>query len=239
MDPFTIVGLVASITQLVDVTTRVIQYLNGVKNAPKNKARLEKECSLLLVLLTDLRDWATDADPDDTRFPSVQSLGSGQGALEILKHDLTALSEKLESKSRWKAAVMWPFDEKDINTILYQIERGKNSIGLALQKDHFKLTIAIDKQNQEISSQVTSIAESVREQEVDKKTKEHQDVVSWLSSLNFGPRQADALSRRQPGTGAWLLDTDTFKNWMSGHFRALWYNGARKVPRSILGIGVY
>ena len=232
MDPFTIVGLVASITQLVDVTTRVIRYLNGVKNAPKKRAGLEKESSALLSLLIELRDLVENTDPNDAWFSGIRPLGSVHGPLEILKHDLEALADKLKPRSKWKQAVLWTFDEQDITQILLQIERGKSSIGLALQKGHFELTRAIGKQSLEISTQVIDIAGSVREHELDKKSKKHQHVVSWLSPLKFGQRQADVLSRRQSGTGEWLLDTYLFKSLMSGQVRTLWFHGPRRILRS-------
>lgn len=55
MDPVTVVGLAASIVQLIDATTTVIKYLNDVKDAPKDRATLAREGSGLLALFTDLR----------------------------------------------------------------------------------------------------------------------------------------------------------------------------------------
>jgi hypothetical protein len=55
MDPVTVIGLVAGIVQLIDTTTKAIKYINDVKDAPRDRARLAREATSLLALLTDLR----------------------------------------------------------------------------------------------------------------------------------------------------------------------------------------
>ena len=59
--------------------------------------------------------------------------------------------------------------------------------------------------------------------------KESQDIVAWLSPLNFFTKQNDVFSRRQEGTGEWLLAADTFKKWLDGTERTLWCPGLRMV----------
>lgn len=34
-----------------------------------------------------------------------------------------------------------------------------------------------------------------------------QELLSWLSPLDYGAQQSDYIARRQPGTGQWLLDS--------------------------------
>ena len=55
----------------------------------------------------------------------------------------------------------------------------------------------------------------------------HQKVLYWLSPLNFASRHADIMSRRQKGTGEWLIDSDEFQDWSSGRQRMLWCAGIR------------
>lgn len=43
MDPITVVGFLAAIVQLIDTTSKVVTYFNGVKNAPKERAKLTRE----------------------------------------------------------------------------------------------------------------------------------------------------------------------------------------------------
>lgn len=43
-----------------------------------------------------------------------------------------------------------------------------------------------------------------------------QEVLEWLSPLNFRPKQLDIFSRRTPSTGEWLLVEKNFKSWIEG-----------------------
>lgn len=56
---------------------------------------------------------------------------------------------------------------------------------------------------------------------------ERQNVLEWLSPLNYRAKQNDILSRRQAGTGEWLQKTDEFQAWMGGITKVLWCPGMR------------
>ena len=56
---------------------------------------------------------------------------------------------------------------------------------------------------------------------------ESQDIITWLSPLNFYTKQNDFLQRRQDGTGEWLLEDNAFKEWLYGPKRTLWCPGLR------------
>lgn len=57
---------------------------------------------------------------------------------------------------------------------------------------------------------------------------ERNRIIEWYSPLNFFLRQADIFSIRQPGTGGWLLQAESFKDWKSGTGRILWGRGTRE-----------
>ncbi|KAK6358012.1 hypothetical protein TWF730_007366 [Orbilia blumenaviensis] len=40
------------------------------------------------------------------------------------------------------------------------------------------------------------------------------NILNWLSPIDYGVQYNDFLSRRQPGTGQWLLDTPEYQNWL-------------------------
>jgi hypothetical protein len=56
-----------------------------------------------------------------------------------------------------------------------------------------------------------------------------QDVVNWLSPLDFRGKQMETLGRRHPETGQWFLDLDEFRDWLSGTKKALWCYGIRMI----------
>lgn len=55
----------------------------------------------------------------------------------------------------------------------------------------------------------------------------HQRIVDWLSPLNMTSKHVDTSSRRQAGTGLWLLEHDLYKAWLVGNERVLWCQGIR------------
>ncbi|CAH0037843.1 unnamed protein product [Clonostachys solani] len=55
--------------------------------------------------------------------------------------------------------------------------------------------------------------------------KEVEDILEWLTPINYGPLQSDIIKLRQPGTGQWFLDTDEYRMWASGNGRTLYCPG--------------
>lgn len=70
-------------------------------------------------------------------------------------------------------------------------------------------------------------------------TEANDKVLQWLSQLSFEEKHQDVLSKLHPGTGKWLLDSDTFKSWRNGQFDTppnLWCPGTRMlVPLATRG----
>jgi hypothetical protein len=55
------------------------------------------------------------------------------------------------------------------------------------------------------------------------------NIAEWLSSLNFKASQLEFLQKKQEGTGEWLLEDPTFKEWRDGILEALWCPGIREM----------
>lgn len=141
MDPVTVVGFLAAVVQLIDVTSKVIYYFNRLKDAPKVQAKLVRECTHLLLLFTDLRclvdNISTSTDP---WFTSLQALGGKEGPLMEFKCAMEDIADKLVPATSVvnisRVVLRWTLDKKEIDNILSRIERLKTLISLALQKDH-------------------------------------------------------------------------------------------------------
>ena len=139
MDPVTIVGFVVAVTQLIDVTSKAVNYFNNVKDAPKDRAKLAREATNLLPLLTELRYRVEDTTATDPWFSGLKSLGREGGPLIEFKTAMESIVDKLApatSVVNLKRVLRWPFDKKEIDAMLSKIERLKTLIGLALQEDH-------------------------------------------------------------------------------------------------------
>ncbi|KAE8386108.1 hypothetical protein BDV23DRAFT_187581 [Aspergillus alliaceus] len=47
--------------------------------------------------------------------------------------------------------------------------------------------------------------------------KQHQIYLDWLSPTVYATQQRDCISRRQPETGEWLLESPEFQVWLESH----------------------
>lgn len=139
MDPITVVGFVAAVVQLIDVTSKAVTYINDVKNAPKEQTKLAREAAGLLALLTDLRYHLEETTSTDPWFTGLLSLGQDGGPLAQFKSALEELAGMLAPATgavKVKRVICWTIDKKGIDAVLMKIERLKTLVGLALQKDH-------------------------------------------------------------------------------------------------------
>ncbi len=139
MDPVTAVGLAAAIIQLMDATMMAIKYLNDVKDAPKDRSKIARDATSLMVLLTDLRYRVEETDSTDPWFTGVRLLGVDGGPLDQFKEALDDLARRLKPKTGIKKLgkmLIWTLDKKNIDDILDSIERLKTLVTLSLGKDH-------------------------------------------------------------------------------------------------------
>ena len=63
---------------------------------------------------------------------------------------------------------------------------------------------------------------------------EHQTVLDWITPIDYGPQQSDLISRRQAGTGQWLLDSAEFGAWVGSSKQTLFCPGIPGAGKTIL-----
>lgn len=61
---------------------------------------------------------------------------------------------------------------------------------------------------------------------------EHQTILDWLTPINYSTQQSDFISRRQAGTGKWLLGTAEYRAWIENKKTTLFCPG---IPNSWSG----
>ena len=60
------------------------------------------------------------------------------------------------------------------------------------------------------------------------------ELLTWLAKTDYGSQQSDLLSRRQEGTGQWLLDSDEFQSWCKGDRQTLFCSGMPGAGKTIM-----
>ena len=115
--PPTAASLVASIAQLIAITTRVVDYTNDINDAPKDRARLATDAASLLPCLTSLKYMIKEWTPTDPWFVGVRSLGVKKGPLDRFKEAMETLAEKLKPRSdptTFGTKLLWTLDKKEL-----------------------------------------------------------------------------------------------------------------------------
>ena len=133
-------SLTASIIAVIDLTSKVVKYLNDVKNASKERAKCAIEAAYLQSLLLNLRFRIEEESSSELWLTTVKSLSSENGPLDEYKQALKELERKLEPEDnalkRAATALAWKFSKEEIENILSKMERLKSLIQIALQMDH-------------------------------------------------------------------------------------------------------
>ncbi|KAK6842242.1 hypothetical protein PG987_003102 [Apiospora arundinis] len=62
----------------------------------------------------------------------------------------------------------------------------------------------------------------------------HEEVLEWLTSIDYATQQSDLISRRQAGTGQWLLQTRQYRDWIAKEKEALFCPGIPGAGKTIL-----
>ena len=64
-----------------------------------------------------------------------------------------------------------------------------------------------------------------KRQDKRERNEEHQAIVDWLTTIDYAAQQNDFISRRQEGTGQWLLDSEEFHEWLNQKQQTLFCPG--------------
>ena len=73
-----------------------------------------------------------------------------------------------------------------------------------------------------------------REQEDGQYRDERQSILTWLTPTDYTTQQHDFVSRRQAGTGQWLLDSAEFRAWLETDKQILFCPGIPGAGKTIL-----
>ncbi|KAJ7841907.1 ankyrin repeat-containing domain protein [Mycena olivaceomarginata] len=145
-----LVGLIASVLQLVDVVAKSRNYIQDFRNAPHEQKELVLEIQNLgpLIRKLDERISVDEAHGSDTIIRNFKD------PLRQLETMLERLAKKLDSDGikKFSGRVTWPlWGKEDVNETLGAIERFKSSLTASLGMEIFNST-------QDISSSLFEIA---------------------------------------------------------------------------------
>ncbi|KAF4499464.1 Vegetative incompatibility HET-E-1 [Fusarium agapanthi] len=206
----------ASIIAVVQLTAEVTKYIIGVAGAPKDRQGLLDEILACEALLMRLSDYAIP--------------GHGSGIQKV------------------KAALKWPFDEKEVEKLVDAFQRERSLLHFAMIHESTQLVKHIKATSDENSRQLADLVRLIKNKSTedehrvarldriltdiqlsnlniaegighlqDSQMSAHQkEVLDWISPVDYAPQQSDIFSRREPGTGEWLPESDEYNSWELG-----------------------
>jgi hypothetical protein len=136
MDPLSVTASIIAVLQL---SAKVLGYLNDVKDASKDCMQCAVETSNLYNLLFNLRVHLEEGSLDAPWYTTVQALDVENGPLDQFKQALETLQAKMTDGGRLKKAgkaLLWKFKKEEVASILSRMERLNTLIEIALQMDH-------------------------------------------------------------------------------------------------------
>lgn len=136
MDPLSVTASIIAVLQL---SSKVLGYLNDVKDASKDRAKCAVEASILNSLLVSLRYRLEEGSSNEPWYTAVRALGVENGPLDQFKQALEQLQTNMTGGGRLKKVgdvLAWRFSKEEVTSILARMERLKTLVQVALQMDH-------------------------------------------------------------------------------------------------------
>lgn len=135
MDPL---STTASIITVLQLSAKVLTYLNDVKDASRDHAQCAIEASNLHSLLVNLRFRLEEGGASQPWYTTVRALAVENGPLDQFKQALETLQTKMTDGGRLKQVgkpLIWKFRKEEIANILARMERLKTLVEITLQMD--------------------------------------------------------------------------------------------------------
>jgi len=128
-------GTTASIIAIIQLSSEVVQYINRIKGATKERKQLRDGLRACEFILQQLKDDSDDTEEGKMWSETIKALEGPDAPLGRLWVALTVVKAKLEPKTGLEKALTslkWPFNEKEVEKIISAIEREKILLQLAL-----------------------------------------------------------------------------------------------------------
>lgn len=90
----------------------------------------------------------------------------------------------------------------------------------------------------EMKENIAEMKDKVHKDEEERKAKvqkdEDMEILNWLTRIDYASQQSDFISRRQAGTGQWLLDSAEYHTWLKSNKQTLFCPGIPGAGKTIL-----
>ncbi|KAF8876242.1 hypothetical protein BD779DRAFT_169869 [Infundibulicybe gibba] len=228
------------IASAIDLTTKIIAYVQDVKDAGEDRPKLQSEVTVLKAVLRianddDISNSLDLQDPFNECYQALQSI------VKKLDDEVGKAGERPSKLAEIKKNIRWPFRQGEIKKMLDKIERLKSMIIVILQVSQMRIALELKAIGQEAVNGVIDIKNHLDDQkdqmaqvQTELKTirggQELKEILELLSPPDFKRKHRATLEKHTSGTGEWFLEHPTFLDWQRGKYNVLWCPGARECP---------
>ncbi|KAI1105307.1 ankyrin [Jackrogersella minutella] len=215
-----VVGSVASIAQLIEVTAKVVNYCVAVIGASHMIDDLGRTSSMMLQLLYQVKR-QVDTEASARGHP----LGPEDliRELEACMINLARQFEKLSPKG-FIQKIRFVHMEKDIQKTIDKASRVNGFINSWLTLDIRQTTKVIDDGVKALNSHAE---EEMLQGKMDR-------VVQHFAPVSFSEKHGNVLQQRQDGTGQWFIESPEFQDWIQSAGGTLWCSGAPGAGKTVM-----
>ena len=236
-----VVGLAASLASLLEISGKIVTagygYISKVAHAPSRMRMVLSEVSAVNLVLGRLEEYSAHQSVSggtsvlDTLFHNgvfedcQEVLKKIDGTVQTCMAEGEAQSSRREVKAFMKRAI-WPMKEKETEGVLKHLDRLRSVLSDAIAQNSAASIRHLEDATQQLHQTTIKMAS----------VQHHAELMAWVCPYDGDPfdNYQAALKRRQPGTGSWLKDSDSFRAWSQHHHGIFWLRGLPGCGKTVL-----
>ncbi|KAK8052485.1 hypothetical protein PG993_003870 [Apiospora rasikravindrae] len=222
----------SSLIAIVDLSFKVIKYMNDVRDGGKERSELHQEVLTVYDIFWNIKSDFESPSLDETTpwSEAIKPLFKPNGTIEQLKQVLVQIAAKITIAPQHTPAgvikkLKWPFEKSEVQRILSRLRSYKDTISVALNRANLQLGI-------KTKEDVQFMRHAFENDEL-------KTALDWISPLDFLTLQR--ASQRQPlrGTGEWFLNNPQIRGWCDGRTKAVWCHGIPGAGKTVLATTLF
>ncbi len=235
------IGLAASLASLLEISGKIVAagygYMSKVAHAPSRMRMVLSEVSSVNLVLGRLEEHVAST-PASTGGSVLHALSRNgifedcsnilrkiDGTVQICMAEGEAHSSKRDVKAFVKRSI-WPMKEKETEEVLKYLDRLRSVLSDAIAQDSAASIRRLEETTRQLHLSTSMMAN----------TQHHAELMAWVCPYNGDPFEnyQAALEHRQPDTGGWLMESESFKAWSQHEHGIFWLRGLPGSGKTVL-----
>jgi hypothetical protein len=233
-DPFSLAVSGAGLLSLgIQVTQSLVDFYASYKDRDSNLNNTVQELESLLDILQHLsKALATrkfEADERGLVERIENTIKDCEEAIKELDDECKKFKQassqgKIDAIKVAARKLAYPFRRSTLQKIDENVGELRTNVGLALGVLQLKDSVKTQNEIDDIKELVTLI----QARQISR------DIQDWLKAPDASINHNEACAKKHPGTGTWLVKSDTYTRWLTGRNSFLWLQGFAGCGKSVL-----